>query len=265
MNQSALSALFLCTVSLSLAFTGVTTKALATERSKQVALVYNGPGACSDLCAEAAADVARRHGLTVRWVSAETLSAETADEVFKNVVVWIQPGGNAITAAKRLGHNRLAIIRERIRAGVNYVGFCAGAFLADKTVNDEETIEGLGLIPFSTYDYAVDQGEWGVLLPFDWNGQKRKVYFNGGGSFKVPKKSIQDGSVVVFARYSKEGHPAAIDTFFGEGRVVLTGPHPEALQWWKDESNREDPDSIDEDGSDFDLADDVLSRALGTN
>jgi glutamine amidotransferase-like uncharacterized protein len=239
--------------------------ALAGENSKKVALVYNGPGACSDLCAEAAANVARRDGLSVRWVSAETLSAETAPEVFKNVVVWIQPGGNAIIAAKHLGVHRMDLIRNWVNEGGNYVGFCAGAFLADKTVDNDETIPGLGLIPFSTFDYPIETGEWGTLLDFNWNGQKRKVYFNGGGSFKVPKKDIQSGKVEVFARFAKEGHPASIQTTYGLGRVVLTGPHPEALQWWKDEANREDREATDEDGDDFDLAGDMLNRALGRN
>jgi glutamine amidotransferase-like uncharacterized protein len=224
------------------------------------ALVYDGPGVCDDRCDQAASAVAERAGLKIRWVTPEQLRSTDPAELFRDAAVWIQPGGNAIDAAHALRAKGLERIRDYIQDGGAYLGFCAGAFLADKTVNDEETLAGLGIIPVSTFDYPADHGEWGTILPFRWNGQKRSVYFNGGGSFKVPSGML---GVEVFARYADDGLPAAIQTTFGAGRVVVSGPHPEALAWWKDQARREDEDAIDEDGSDFDLAADMLARALG--
>jgi glutamine amidotransferase-like uncharacterized protein len=219
-----------------------------------IALVYKGPGSCDggDNCSGAAATVARKAGFRVKYVTPDEISPA----VFDQAVLWVQPGGNAITVVETVGQKKLSHIREFVRGGGAYVGFCAGAFLADKTVDNPETIPGLGIIPVGTFDYDLDdRGGLGNLTWIIWKGVRRHIYFNGGGSFYVNPKTR---NVKVFARFQADDLPAAISTTFGRGRVVVTGAHPEAFQFWKTDGNLND-----EDGEDHDLAEEMMLNATG--
>lgn len=235
------------------AFSGVSvSNAEAFTKPRPLALVYQGPGGCTRWkCHEAAAAAAYARGFDIRFVTPAKLTAE----VFRGAALWVQPGGNAITVAEKIGPEGLALIRKFVRYGGAYVGFCAGAFLADKTVNDEETIKGLGLLPISTYDLPVNSDPNGIPLVIDWEGEKRTLFFNGGGSFKTRGRD-RTADYTVFAWYPS-GEPAALETAYGKGGVVVTGAHPEALKQWKDDANFEDPD-----GSDRDLAERMIDRAM---
>lgn len=213
------------------------------------ALVYIGRGSCNDRCSEAAANIARRTGLDdVRFVTPEMIKPE----IFKDAVVWIQPGGNAIKAARALNKTKTRLIRKFVREGGGYVGYCAGAFFADRTVDAKETIPGLGLIPWATAYIPVDSGDNGILLTVNWNGTPRTLYFNGGGTFELDDSHPHR----VIATYGS-GAPATIATKFGAGRVVLTGLHPEAFDSWKTDAKVIDPD-----GRDWDLALEMICDAL---
>ncbi len=213
-----------------------------------VVLVYSGPGAGS---APASAEIAASMGFKIRYVT----PADIKPALFKNAKVWMQPGGDAIEAAQALGAKGLKAIREFVKNGGGYVGFCAGAFLADKTVDNPETIAGLGIIPIGTYDYPLDNNHGhGDMTWIDWGGKRRHVFFNGGGSFYVNKEHPE---VHVLASFAADGAPATIEVMFGKGHVVVSGAHPEASAAWKSKAG-----VIDQDGPDFDLAVDMVERSL---
>lgn len=219
-------------------------------------LVYKGTGACKDGCAEAAAEIPASLKFRVRYVSPK----EITPELFDGASIWVQPGGNAIKAAKAMSEVRLRYIRNFVRKGGGYVGFCAGAFLADETVDDDGMVEGLGLLSFGTWDYPVYSNEgWGTLVWIFANNALRQVFFNGGASFYINHKTK---NVKVLATYGREGLPATVQTTFGKGQVVVTGFHPEATEVWKQGARTQEPDLFDADGSDHDLARDMLLRAL---
>ncbi len=214
----------------------------------RIALVYSGPGACAEGCAEAAADVARRAGLEPHLIRAE----EVRPELLRQAALWIQPGGDAIEVARLLSPQQKQWLRDFVNAGGGYIGFCAGAFLADAKVDNENTVEGLGFIPGTTRDRRTDGKA--LMLALDWRGKPRHVYFEGGAYFEFPNNA----PVNVIATY-EDGKPATIAVRYGRGRVVVTGPHPEAPDSWKEAAGLEDPD-----GPDFDLADDMLRSALAS-
>lgn len=221
--------------------------------SRPLALVYKGQGSCggSDDCSGAAAEVAIRAGYEIQYVS----SSDVNEDLFKDATVWIQPGGNAITVAKMLGHEKLQMIRDFIEAGGGYLGFCAGGFLADHTVDDANTIEGLGIIPVETADFDGDKGDNGTIIPIHWKGDLRDVFFNGGGYFKVPHAGKR--GVRVMATY-ENGQVASIETKFGAGHVAVSGFHPEATDDWKSYAV-----GTDRDGSDLDIAEELFDWATG--
>ena len=72
-------------------------------------------------------------------------------------------------------------------------------------------------------------------------GSERYLYWEGGPYFRnMPSSVEQTGSY-------PNGTNAAIRTTFGKGRIWITGLHPEAPQWWKDDSKQADPDGDDRD------------------
>lgn len=212
------------------------------------ALIYIGRGSCDDRCSEAAANVARLAGLEPRFVTPEMIKPE----VFKGAVTWIQPGGNAIKASHALGQKKIRLIRKFVREGGGYVGFCAGAFFADRTVDSKETLPGLGLIPWRTDYIDVDSGEDGTQLTVEWRGKARTLFFNGGGTFELDDSQPYE----IIASYAS-GQPATIETRFGAGQVELTGLHPEAFDSWKTDAKVIDPD-----GRDWDLAVELICASL---
>ena len=190
--------------------------------------------------------------MTVEFVGA----AGVTPEVFKDVKLWVQPAGNAITVAETLKADRLDLIRQFVKNGGNYVGFCSGAFLADKIVDDDRKVKGLGLISFPSADYIpVEDDESPVMVWMNWNGARRHVFFNGGATFLIPP--AKRDSVHVIATYEKDNMPGTIEVIFGQGRVVLSGAHPEAPLVWKDRD-----DLKDEDGTDMDLAKKMVQLAM---
>jgi len=207
---------------------------------ERTALVYKGQGTCNDGCAKAAAQVARRAGFKVKYIGLSNMTSEA----LAAADLWVQPGGDAIELAMTYGPAKLALLRDYIARGGKYLGFCAGAFLTDSTVDDAETVPGLGLFPGTTFDYFPSSEA--MILPLDWHGAPRDIYYQEGPAFRLESAFV--GEVV--ARYAS-GAPATIQFPYGRGKVSIAGPHPEAPEDWKDSLH-------DSDGSDFDLADQMV-------
>jgi glutamine amidotransferase-like uncharacterized protein len=196
-------------------------------------LIYKDLGACRG-CAEAPAQLARSLKLTTRYVQASMIQASK----LANAKVWIQP--------------KMQILRDFIAQGGSYIGICAGAFFADATVDDAETIPGLGLIPGETYDYLTHNNP--IVVTVNWLGNDRPMYFQGGPAFRIAKQD--ESRVEVLARY-KDNSPAAIRFLYGRGKVILVGPHPEAPSGWFEADGLAIPD-----GHNNDVALDIIRSAL---
>jgi glutamine amidotransferase-like uncharacterized protein len=208
---------------------------------QKTALVYNGKGACREGCAAAAARVFKQMGMKIVFVSEKTLTPE----LLKSAALYVQPGGNAIDVAQTYRLQQLDWIRNAIADGLGYVGFCAGSFLTDHTVDDDDTVLGLGILPGASHDFIKDSVA--RVLPVRWKGVDRSIYFQGGAYFTVNSpKDVEE-----LARYS-DGKLAALQFRFGKGKVSITGLHPEAPAGWLVVDNHvslKDPD-----GRDYDLA-----------
>jgi glutamine amidotransferase-like uncharacterized protein len=77
-----------------------------------------------------------------------------------------------------------------------------------------------------------------MIITVTWDGSKRPIYYQYGPVFLVQDES----SVEVLARYD-DGRVAALAAEFGEGRIIVCGPHPEADETWLDD----DPAPVDAD------------------
>lgn len=229
-----------------LTFSAIARASLYSAKRAPV-LIYNAYGTCYD-CAEAPARVAQKLGYKSRFMGVADINRKNLSEA----KLWIQPGGDALMFASAIPIEKMKLLEEFVRKGGAYIGFCAGAFLADTNIADSGFIGGLGLIPGSTYDFLKTQKP--QLLPVDWLGKTRYLYYQAGPAFSLTAEGMMKSKIL--ARYS-DGSIAAISTSYGRGRVILTGPHPEATPEWLEEDNLIDPD-----GDDINLAEQLIELAF---
>lgn len=190
-----------------------------------VALVYRGP-ASSPGCPEAVAALLRssRWGFDVRYVGpGEDVPVSTL--ALTGAAVYAQPGGGLLSHGYRHLRRHRAAIREFVHSGGRYLGFCLGGYLAGAT-------PGFDLLPGDTDQYiasaaATVDAPGDTLVEVAWRGSTRTLFFQDGPYFWV--RPSADATVV--ATYPN-GTVAALVVGFGQGRVGVVGPHPEATGDW---------------------------------
>jgi glutamine amidotransferase-like uncharacterized protein len=135
----------------------------------------------------------------------------------------IVPGGNFIDMGKSLTAGTAENIRRAVQNGTNYLGVCAGAFLA----GDSAYYNGLNLtsgVRFGFYS-AENQGIRKAAVAIASAGAPTlDQYWEDGPQFT--------GWGAVVAKYP-DGTPAIVQGTFGRGWVILSGVHPEAPENWR--------------------------------
>lgn len=194
----------------------------------------------------------RQKGLAFRLIRAGDIRAGALDG---HKLLFV-PGGWASNKLKALGDGGVEAIRQFVRDGGNYLGFCGGAGLA--------TQDGLGLLDIQRVpsEYRVPSFSGQVLCSVDdhllWSGIYKPVFWAWWPSqFRVKgnevricaqydkalpdaySSDIRVGSVRTEAEWSEReakygihlnparlaGEPAVVEGFFGKGRVLLSLLH----------------------------------------
>lgn len=191
-----------------------------------LALVYRGPASLPG-CPEAVANLLRQSqwDLDVRFVGPKEdipLKAKT----LAGAVLYAQPGGGELEPAYKRLRKTADAIRDYVRAGGRYLGFCLGGYLAGET-------PGFGLLPGDTDQYissfrARTHTDGDTVIRVRWAGKKRALYFQDGPYFALDSAR---GRAHVVALYDN-GLPAAVVAPCGAGTVGVVGPHPEATPDW---------------------------------
>ncbi len=196
----------------------------AETSTNKIALVYSGTGICAEDCASAAAYAATLAGFTPKLIVGNSLpETATADDVaafFKDVAVWIEPGGYATNSLQGMTAKLQTSLVDFIKNGGGYVGFCAGAFMATTQIGTTG-VAGLGIFPGNTTPFNGQETE-----AITWDGQLEQMYWEGGPYM------TNYGSTVVPVAYYPDGTVAAARAQYGLGKVFLSGVHPEAPAWW---------------------------------
>lgn len=195
---------------------------------KRVALIYNGPVSAED-CPEAAAAVAKRAGLAVRFVSDVGQLPRLLDH--SAVFILGGTGDDLHPLLKAFTPNVTAALKNYLRQGGRYLGICGGGFMAS-TAWDEDGrhVEALSIIPAKSAVFRQDFSA--RILPIRWRNDIRPMFFKAGPCFHLaPSRE----TVEVFGYYG-DGSVAALLSTYGKGRVAVCGPHPEARESWRDEA-----------------------------
>jgi glutamine amidotransferase-like uncharacterized protein len=187
-------------------------------------LVYSGPAVCEG-CAEALGDVATAAGLSVRYVAQPGRVAG----LLPGARAFVVPGTEDNIEPMRRAFNRSvrAALRRYLQRGGHYWGLCGGAFLAVRHYWATETqyVTALGIVPANAETY---DDESPSLEKVRWYGRLRWMYYQGGPYFMLTGSRA---GVNVLARYS-DGSIAALAYRYGKGKVIVSGPHPEATRDW---------------------------------
>lgn len=188
-------------------------------------LIYRGQGVC-DGCAEAVGAVARAGGLAVRYVS----QPARVPPLLGSALAFVVPGTGDDIEAMRVAFNRTVrtALRAYLQNGGRYWGLCGGAFLAVQHywATADKKLTALGIVPADADTYGV--GSAARLEQVRWYGSLRRLYFQGGPVFTLTSRAP---GVRVLATYG-DGSIAALSYRYGSGKVILSGPHPEATRDW---------------------------------
>lgn len=169
------------------------------------------------------------------------------------------PGGADRFYCSNLNGHGNSRIRRYVETGGSYLGFCAGGYYGAARCEFEvghKTMEVIGprelaFFPgtcrggaFEGFTYNSEGGTRAALVRFSEQLESKEragerssfhCYCNGGGVFVDAGSSVmRDKKVDILARYgekldvdSGEDGAAVVLCHVGEGRAVLTGPHPE--------------------------------------
>lgn len=213
-------------------------------------LVYNGSGVSASSRDHAlfALRSFLSHRYDVQLVSPKSLRQEPWQD---SCALLVFPGGRDIPYHFDLEGKANQRIRSWVEAGGRYLGFCAGAYYASKTVEFQvgTHLEVLGdrelcFFPgvcrgtvFPGFAYETEAGAREVVLELDrsawrdhWSQspEQVEVWYNGGGAFVMDDRATAAG-ISVLATYSQaEGSPVAgVLARPGQGKAALWSAHPE--------------------------------------
>jgi glutamine amidotransferase-like uncharacterized protein len=195
-------------------------------------LLFDGEGTSPNDVAALEA-VLRRDGLAYATVSSSALNAMDEAQLLAHRLL-IVPGGDFVAIGNGLTPRTAANVRGAVRHGLNYLGVCAGAFVAGSS-----PYNGLNLtsgVRFGFYD-AERRGVRKAVVPITGPGATTlDQYWEDGPQLA--------GWGAVVATYP-DGTPAVVEGAVGRGWVVLTGIHPEAPASWRRGLTFRTPASVD--------------------
>jgi len=207
-------------------------------------LIYGGPGAWRAEI-DSLKQILYAHQATYDEASPDRLNHMSIEDFQKyNMIIFA--GGDAPTVRRVLTTETHARLREAVQKdGLNYLGFCAGAWLAvaPAPVHPNEDVGyGLGVVdgPVLQQNYLFKMGRVhsldDTIFP---NGSHRKLLWYGG-----PITPEIPGGVI--ARYSDQT-PAITQIQSGKGLVIISGLHPAANKSILSRINLFDTEAIDPD------------------
>lgn len=148
--------------------------------------------------------------------------------------LMIVPGGNFIAIGDSLTPATIANIHNAVQRGLNYLGICAGGFLAGHgSYNSLNLTAG---VRFRFYA-AENRGIHKAAVAISGVGTPAlEHYWEDGPQFT--------GWGAVVSKYP-DGTPAVVEGTSGKGWIILSGVHPEAPENWRRGMTFATPASVD--------------------
>lgn len=136
----------------------------------------------------------------------------------------IVPGGNFIAMSRSLTPQATGSLRAAVQSGVNYLGICAGAFLAGDGGGYYNSFDLTSGVRFGFYAAEKRGIRKAAVAVIGINEPPIEHYWEDGPELT--------GWGMVVGKYP-DGTPAVVEGSAGRGRVILAGVHPEAPEAWR--------------------------------
>jgi glutamine amidotransferase-like uncharacterized protein len=196
-------------------------------------LIYNGKNADED-CVEgikSSLNVANKKRLVPGYYFTYQTSPIINSAVLKYYNVLVVPGGDDYINddGQTISSINPTAVRNFVASGRGYVGICAGAFSGAKYTKG--WYYGWGVAPHVYCKGPEHVGNLSIRITnagrniFGYGGRKTTLYWNGPAIYANSK-------MITFAQYAdniigSKGMGAIVGDYYGKGRSVLSGPHPE--------------------------------------
>ncbi len=136
----------------------------------------------------------------------------------------IVPGGNFVAMGNSLTASTTANVRDAVKGGLNYLGICAGGFLAGSYPPPYHSFNLSSGVKLGFYSAAKSGTRKAAVKITTAAGPALDQYWEDGPQFT--------GWGDVVGKYP-DGTPAIVEGSVGQGWVILSGVHPEAPASWR--------------------------------
>jgi glutamine amidotransferase-like uncharacterized protein len=195
-------------------------------------LLFNGTGT-SPQDVLALGRILHSEGVTYSTVNSRQLNGMGEPQIgaYRLLIV---PGGNFERMGNSLTSSAAANIRNAVQHGLNYLGICAGAFLAgDSPYNGLNLTSGVRFGFYAAEARGIRKAPVAITVA---EGRTLDQYWEDGPQLT--------GWGAVVGRYP-DATPAIVEGTFGNGWIILTGVHPEAPANWRRGMDFRTPTDID--------------------
>ncbi len=208
-------------------------------------LIYNGDNAdeYADQTITQILDYANQEGLIPGYRFNYTVSTTINPGSLESMDVLIMPGGDDYISDdnRTIASIDPDSVLNFVKNGGGYVGICAGAFAGANYT--QGFYRGWGVAPHinclqpyweGTTSIMITpagsriMGKKGSMNTLYWNGPAMKI--NGNATVLATYDGIDSDGKVIISR----GNAAIVGDYFGKGRSVLIGTHPEEDPWAPD-------------------------------
>lgn len=221
-------------------------------------LIYKGPGAWSTGISSFEKFVEYKD---LTWFEGDHDYINNNDLVGNFNVIYI-PGGSAGTIIDSFNIFGYQHIRDFVSSGGGYIGICGGGYVAsDKIIWEGNSYNPpLDLFPGTAFgsiheiipypQYKMTNISINLSNPINiYEPDSESILYYGGAAF-YPDEGQEINIIGTYDSFNND--PAIINFNYGEGRVVLFGPHPEI----EEDSDRDGETFfhfLEDDGTDWNL------------
>ena len=231
-------------------------------------LIYTGAGAWGDGVIAFENFLAFK-GMT--WHECDDVYIENTDLVGKFGAIHF-PGGDSGQYNARINAIGLQHIRDFVAEGGGYIGICAGGYFACNRImwegnsydNPLDLFNGIGygaideIIPWPRYSMATITIN--LSNPINQYGSSSESIMYYGGAAFYPDEGQEMNVIGTYDSFFDD--PAVINFRYGNGHVILFGPHPEI----EEDSARDDvsfADGLFDFGTDWNLLWTAMDWVMG--
>jgi glutamine amidotransferase-like uncharacterized protein len=213
------------------------TGAISVKQNEIIAdvlLIYTGPGAWS-MGYRAFENFLEQKGLT--WFEGDDDYINNNDFVGEFNAIHF-PGGNPDSYFQSVNIFGCNHIRDFVSSGGGYIGICGGGYIAAYRIIDANNntvhpplnfFSGTAygpideIIPYPRYKMTnISINKYNPINQYEPDSET--ILYYGGAAF-YPDEGQEMNTIGTYDSYNND--PAIINFNYGEGRVVLFGPHPE--------------------------------------